>query len=339
MGREKMKALWVLTALLLIVVFDCNAETVADQMVTFAATDNTNSPVKDLKITGRLSNKTRGNTVWSKEESRDIPFSCITNESGFCSVSVSLVRYEYWGKDSFDVDGGIEGLQMPDGAKLDVKFPIRFSEKIKNEKLTEKKFAVLLDGVQTKVIEARFADGYRAENTVSFYTSLIDLKDDELEVLAMISSRRAHQRLNSSLPQGSFFRVFVDKKTLKASYQIYVVDTYRGFGFRTYNIAKYQATDQVRAVPATRISQDVNCAEKVDGQCLYQESVVFDLDEKTMSEIAASFKPDVRKIWKFRLSSHSGEDLDLNFLYAEFAAVHDRVGQYVSKSQQKSAVQ
>jgi len=64
--------------------------------------------------------------------------------------------------------------------------------------------------------------------------------------------------------------------------------------------------------------------------CTYKETVGFSVEEPLFREISALYKDNKEGQWRFRISSKSGDDIDLSLPYAELAAIIERVDLYKS---------
>jgi hypothetical protein len=290
--------------------------------------------LEGAKIDWMCENKTRTNVVWSSEVVNRIECSCTFNSSGVCQTSVPLTRYEYWGKGTFDFDISRFVINAAGSARqLDSKFS--FSSRLQADKLEP--IRLHLSATSEKVVllsdeQVRRDEALRSRtaliSSLEYNDKLISLKDDELESNATFSTASKIQDSRHS-PQGYFIRVFVNKKTLIPVYQIYAVTTYHDSRFRSYNLAKYLSASGPESSELIRAGQDVNCADKRDGLCRYQEQLIFEISARHFAEIADSYRIGEVQRWRFRLSSQAGVDEDGWLPHAEFAAVHRRVNNYI----------
>ncbi len=171
-----------------------------------------------------------------------------------------------------------------------------------------------------------------AAGAQSFFDRTMELKDDDLEVEATLSTFKAHGPMNPEWPRFEFIKASIDKKTLRTSYAIHATHTYEHSEFYTFTNVKFQTPSGPKAAQLLRTGQKVDCSRKQErsGKCRYMESVAFLIDEDLFKQIASTFNPEANNKWRFRLSSVNGDDLDRDLVLAEFKAVVDHVEKYIA---------
>lgn len=161
--------------------------------------------------------------------------------------------------------------------------------------------------------------------SLEFYIANVKIKDDDFESIATLTTENAHK---NNAPR--FLRAFINKKNKKVIYQVYVSETYYDLSFRNYNQAKFISLNEPQLSQVVRISSNVDCSNKVSGNCRYFESIGFELDAKTFESIVDKYKSEPNGLWKYRVSSNSGHDLNAGLAYAEFAAIFKKIEDYMS---------
>lgn len=173
--------------------------------------------------------------------------------------------------------------------------------------------------------EVDFEKNRISHDPLEFYIAKTSIKNDDMEVLAVLDTSAAHNR-NSM----RFIRALINKKTLKTNYQIYVIDKYYDNSFRKYNSAKYIEANEPVVTSVSVLDQDVNCSLKNHaGNCLFQETVLFNLSEEIFSRISDSYNKNKTGTWAYRISSHSGYDLNSSIPFAEFMAISAKAKEFI----------
>jgi hypothetical protein len=157
------------------------------------------------------------------------------------------------------------------------------------------------------------------------------ITDDELETTAVISMEPGFKQTifvwDTGWECNSFLRAFVDKRTLKVNYQLYVVVGYVGSQWRFYDTINYKTAAGVESAPVTLITRDVpTCTSQ---GCLYKETVGFDMSEQMIRQIAASYTPSAGNPWLFKLKGKIiGADQEDGIMPAEAAGLLEAAAVY-----------
>jgi hypothetical protein len=157
------------------------------------------------------------------------------------------------------------------------------------------------------------------------------LKDDALETSATLTSINGFQQQRGLLGlvlNDSFLRAFVDKKTGKATYQLYQVLTYRASGWRLYQIANFETPAGPQSKRVTLIGKTMACPRPRSGECSYSEQLVMEVDEALLRAIVENSKDAPGANWKFKFKAKSGDEFADAMSTAEIAGFLARVGEY-----------
>jgi hypothetical protein len=263
---------------------------------------NTKEAVEGASVHGRFLDVNSGNT------SEEI---CITDNKGICKLNAVAT-----GK-GFFTDAMVKPTITPskEGYSKNVTFAVKY--------IDENNSNVIV--YLTKNSESKY--------TIKYYDRLFNVKDDDLEYQASIDTHPAHKTKNFG-ETVNFLRVFIDKKSGKSKYQVYVLLSYYNNGFHNYDSGAASSPDGPVPISVKKIDSQVNCSNKNilnDKQCGYQETVLIELDETFLRKLVENFQTEVPVDWKFRLKAHSGTDSTLSLPYAEIAALLARVDQYSSR--------
>jgi hypothetical protein len=121
-----------------------------------------------------------------------------------------------------------------------------------------------------------------------------------------------------------YVRGLIDKKSDRKSFEVDAVFTYSG-ARRSYRSAEYRTASGLKEATATLVSvETVNCAI----ECMYTEHLFFPIDEQELRAIAASYAPDKRVLWTFKLIAKSGPGYQGEISSAEIAGLLARVDGY-----------
>ena len=190
----------------------------------FAVDQTTKLPIEDVLITYEFKDVKTGKTDTT---------SCKTTNAGICTISATVSSSIFSGSH-------IEGIfrVQKDGYRKE----FRSSEKRISNKKFDRTFFLTSNDTPN-------------EYSLVFYKDLIDIKDDDLETIATLTTKPAHKPTGEILPSLHFVRAHIDKKTSAATYQIYILSTYISDSFRSFNIAKFQTPSGPKAVPITNIDK------------------------------------------------------------------------------------
>jgi hypothetical protein len=149
--------------------------------------------------------------------------------------------------------------------------------------------------------------------------SQIAVKDDALETVVTVSSEPVwteKQGLLGIVWNDNFLRAFVDKKTGKATIQVYEYIAYRG-DWRHYNGVNYETPTGPETGNLDRISAEVVSCEGSDilGGCKLVEHLAFAFPAQFFGDV--KYDPSNPSGWRYRLKSKSGRDWDSAFVAAE----------------------
>lgn len=174
-------------------------------------------------------------------------------------------------------------------------------------------------------------DAVALKHNPGFYKSKILIKEDQHDAPVTLSTSAAHIAEDKNYPSTQFIVASVERKSFKPSVQIQVTDTYIDYSFRSLTAAKYATPAGPKTVEVTKISQSANCTVRdlLERKCTYQETVGFGMDMGTARQLAALYKPEENGMWKFSVSSKSGKDLQMALSHAEFAALIEKVDEYI----------
>lgn len=160
----------------------------------------------------------------------------------------------------------------------------------------------------------------------------VTIKDDALETTAVFSTERVFQEkrgLMGIVSEDQFLRAFLDKKTGKRSYQVYVVLGYKADSWREPFQANFGTPLTTR--PVSRASRTSDCKDKRKiGGCIRVEHVVFELPESEFRRVVDTATPaDLSgKVWVFKLKTKDGKDHAGQILLSEFFALKSAMEQH-----------
>lgn len=303
-----------------------NATASTKHQIQILLADSTGNPVVGTTFSGSCKSKEK-DSLFAKSVNTD--FSCISNEKGICTIELNMLERspKDWGKCGADDPSYFteQGKKpMPSVRWLfSQEFPFMRIQNMSGDWNS-------IRHLSYATYDAFHLGAIIGMDAINRFRNSMDVKDDELEVTATISTEPAHFESGKPPRNAVFVRAFIDKKSLKPTYQIYVRDFYRAGSFRNYNLAKFLSSDGAKAVEVNRIAKDVDCSNKSDGLCEYQETIGFMVHESIIAELAATYKPKVGGDWKFRVSSSAGYDLNQTIKYAELVAVSGRVQDYIA---------
>lgn len=164
--------------------------------------------------------------------------------------------------------------------------------------------------------------------TPEMFAKFADLKDDELEPQAEISTFSVWRLdVYSSVNSDIFVRAFVNKKSGKTDYQIYFKADYSGDWATIYQ-ASYLIDDELKTVAVNRLGSDVSCGSY---SCRHYEDVAFDIPEADLRNIGKQYVAGQNNPVRFRFRGKSGQDFDIGLMPAEAAGVVQRVESYLSE--------
>jgi hypothetical protein len=162
------------------------------------------------------------------------------------------------------------------------------------------------------------------------FKETIVIEDDSLATLAKLSTREGRQEkrgINIGLTyDDNFLRAYVNKKTGETEYQVYNIFYYSDTShWKFYYGVNYETPNGVSSQRITSVDTDVNCS---GGSCVYNEDVLFVVDEDLIRWIAGNYTPGMKNAWNYKIIARSGEDYVDSLLAAEFAAIYEAVNEY-----------
>jgi hypothetical protein len=167
--------------------------------------------------------------------------------------------------------------------------------------------------------------------TKEHFRDTADLHDDALETVATITTLDGIQLKSGLLGvvwNDYFLRAFIDKKSGKVTYQLYLAMRYQDKGWRNFNRVNYDTPEGVKSESATIISRDVDCANSQYTGCKFEEHLAILLTEKDVRELASTYNPARPTALMFKASSQSGVEFQDGVLAAEAAGLLLKVDQY-----------
>ncbi|MGY2735641.1 hypothetical protein [Sphingomonas sp. UYP23] len=157
-----------------------------------------------------------------------------------------------------------------------------------------------------------------------------DLRDDALETVATITTRNGWQQhvgLLGIVNTDAFFRVFIDKQSGAARFQVYHAMHYIARHRDSFETVNYETPTGPATEPLTVILRSRDGCRRVEG-CPFDEVVGFDVNEALLRQFAARYVPGQPATWRYRLKAHSGVARDAGFVAAEIAGVLAAVDRY-----------
>jgi hypothetical protein len=140
--------------------------------------------------------------------------------------------------------------------------------------------------------------------TPEHFRDTAQITDDPLETTAVISMEPGYQGNNNARRDGwscnSFLRAFVDKRSGATTYQLYADTGYTGHDRRLYDTINYFTPQGVQSAPVIKIARDKGSCPKNDA-CVHKEIVGFNMSESMVRQIAATYAPNAKNGWAFRL--------------------------------------
>lgn len=155
------------------------------------------------------------------------------------------------------------------------------------------------------------------------------VRDDSLDLVATITTANGYRTRQGAFDRSwndNFLRAFVNKRTGRATYQVYQRFYYRAYGMRRYYAANYQGLDGPRSTDVTVIDRDAICVGKPYSVCSFYETVGFSVDEALLRAIVR--RGPAGPAWQFKFRAYSGEDFHTGLPPAEVAGLLARVDDY-----------
>ena len=167
--------------------------------------------------------------------------------------------------------------------------------------------------------------------TPSDFQRVVDLKDDSLEPIAVLTTMQGFQKkagLLGVVYSDSFLRAFVNKDTGATTFQVFVYMSYDA-EWQFFQSVNFRTQSGLHSAVLTVIGRDVLSCNSIG--CLHVEKVGFGLTENDVRWIANQYDPQTPNPWQFRLKAKSGNDPTGNLMPAEFAGILAAVESYRQK--------
>lgn len=164
------------------------------------------------------------------------------------------------------------------------------------------------------------------------FAACASVSDDSLDVVAKISTEPCFRETRGLLKivwNDNFLRAHIDKKTGKATFQVYQYIGYEG-DWRFYQTVNYETPDGPRSEPVTEIARDVvGCSgSRYGAGCTLSEHVAFSVDEDLLRTIASKWQPGVAAGWRFKFGAKAAQDWQDGMSTAEVAGLLQVVDRY-----------
>ncbi|WP_148648405.1 hypothetical protein [Sphingobium cupriresistens] len=164
------------------------------------------------------------------------------------------------------------------------------------------------------------------------FQGCINVADDSLDVTAKLSSESCFKETQGLLKivwNDNFIRAFVDKKTGKATYQVYQYISYQS-PWRFYTTVNYETPDGPKSELVTEIARNVvSCSGGAfSSGCTLSEHVAFNADEALLKTIALKFSPGQVAGWRFKFGSKAGGDWQDGISAGEVGGILKAVDRY-----------
>jgi len=149
--------------------------------------------------------------------------------------------------------------------------------------------------------------------------------DDPLEPDLVISTEKAHrgsQWLNDGLADNIYLRAMVARGTGQVRFQIWHDIAYWGMRKDIYQV-NYVASGALKSNPLAIAAHRPDECPFVDEvvYCRSHKTLVFDVPETVMREIAQQYQPQSRQAWSFRFKDRLGRDVTSGIAPAEAAGL------------------
>jgi len=161
--------------------------------------------------------------------------------------------------------------------------------------------------------------------TPEHFRDTAQIVDDSLETTATISMEPGYHEHNNINKDGwscdSYLRAFVDKRSGRTTYQLYVDVGYISHERRLYDSVNYKTPEGIQSAALIKIARDKNYCRR-DKECEHDEVVGLNLPEGVVREIAATYSPNAQNPWLFKLKGRIlNEDMEDGIVPAEAAGL------------------
>lgn len=153
-------------------------------------------------------------------------------------------------------------------------------------------------------------------------------------VFSTIRGFQRRQGEQSAVWDDNFLRGFIDKRTRAKTFQVYNVIYYGGSGthsgWRHFMQASYHTAEGMRLTPTKILTETQDCAPlAVYGSCVYNEQVVFKVDEAFLKTVADSYSQNHQSAWQYQLIPTTGNQYEDSMVAAEVAGLLARMDEYL----------
>lgn len=163
------------------------------------------------------------------------------------------------------------------------------------------------------------------------FADRVSVKDDELEPAVVMTTANGFQYkvgLFKQVTADVFLRAFLDRKTLRARYQIYYSVTYQARSWAFIEQANYIGSKGLETQPVVKIASDVSCGRY---GCSFVETVGVDISEDDLRWLASRYQPATDNPMKVRFKTKASGDVETSILPAEAAGLLQRIDAYTVK--------
>jgi hypothetical protein len=157
------------------------------------------------------------------------------------------------------------------------------------------------------------------------FRNAVSVRDDSMETSATFTTEQGFQEKRGLLGiiwNDLFLRAFIDKKSGRATFQLYARLRYVAPSWRFYRSANYETDTGLQSVETTKLGTDVDCQNsRLLGGCTYNEDVAFDVPEPLLRTIASKYSATTPGAWRIRFKAQAGQDTDDGLVPAEVAGL------------------
>jgi hypothetical protein len=269
------------------------------QLVSFIVLNERIVPIAGASVKAGFLSRLESGEKWCGNAvgALNVTHECVTDGDGKCHVYSPLVKHS-------------ASLHQLCGRLIEVGLPT--SEKI----LSESKPVILarLKTEQTpeSMVYRVYVDGTSFRATAREIPKLADvvqrvtLQDERLETSIKVNTKgtRALWTKDSSISDLSFIRAWVDRQSLKRTFQVYSHVDYEG-DWRFFNRVNFETPNGLQSRELVKI--DSNVYKYSDRTFRKYEDVGFDIDESTLRSIAANYIDGSDATFDYKLLGKAGD--------------------------------
>ena len=166
--------------------------------------------------------------------------------------------------------------------------------------------------------------------TPAAFQARTTLSDDALDRVATLTTTDGfveHQSFGGRAPDDVFLRAFIDKRTGRVSYQVYVSIRYRGYSWAQWDSATYEAPEGPLAARVERIAR-LRTVCRRGWVCPRSETIGFGVAASVLRQQADRYAPGVVTPWQFKVTGKDGSARILMLSTAEIAGMLMAVDAY-----------